>query len=178
MPRQELVVAACEGLVAEHLSELLAFRRAVATPAANVVHYPLAHPANLASLAILVMWAKLVSRRCCTPSGILQARLHRVYVISIYYPASFGPNGPWQLLSFLRPFWFPVPVPNEPQRGHAVMAGRPRIPRLHCWCCCRDSQLCSKYITAGCYSNGVTNVLKAASPSSSNIVTGENGARG
>ena len=46
MPRQELVVAAREGLalVTELLAELLAFGRAIAPTAANVVRYPPAHP--------------------------------------------------------------------------------------------------------------------------------------
>ena len=46
MPQQELVVVAREGLafLTELLSELLAFWRAVATPAVDVVHYPPADP--------------------------------------------------------------------------------------------------------------------------------------
>ena len=46
MPRQVLVVAAREGpaFVAKLLSELCAFRGAVAPPAVDMIHYPLAHP--------------------------------------------------------------------------------------------------------------------------------------
>ena len=59
----------------------------------------------------------------------------RVCVISIYiYPATFSPNGPWQLLVFLPSSILPPPLTLSPtcvpppERGSAVIAGRPRVP--------------------------------------------------